>query len=313
MSAQSLHASSSPEEHKELPNLVGSQMKLILYDGQLSAKLIASLNIPQSVPVDAMILQLFNLINHKTEIEMAKFKFILAQLYAYLQKAVQSNASSQYWQQLRQSEVVQVSDNKFVPPSVVACSFDEKCMTIGKLEPYWYILPSDLQQYRSLFCFIGAKDKITVSDVFFVLETMSCNPNSNISCQQQLEVVNKILKWLCDFTESETERIYDKIFVPISSDDKNTLVLKPARQVAFLGSGWVGDDGDDLGDILENYFLVHPSISYDMACKLQLKPLYTMAANSKEFCFEQDGQSKPLTTHLKRQYKDTRAIQEVTT
>ena len=119
VSAQSLHASSSPEKHKKLPNLIGSQMKIIQYEGTLSVKLIASLNISQTVPVDAMILQLLDLITHKTEIEITKFKSILSQLYVYLQRAAQSNATSQYWQQLSQSEVVQVSDNKFVLPSVV--------------------------------------------------------------------------------------------------------------------------------------------------------------------------------------------------
>ena len=316
VSAQSLHASSSPEERKKLPNLIGSQMKILQYEGTLSVKLIASLNISQTVPVDAMILQLLDLITHKTEIEITKFKSILSQLYVYLQRAAQSNATSQYWQQLRQSEVVQVSDNKFVLPSVVVCCFDEKCMTVGKLEPYWYILPSDLQQYRSLFCFVGAKDKVIVSDVLFVLETMSGDPNHNISYKQKLEIINKVLKWLCNFTEDEIESVYDKMFVPVSTGDKNKLVLKPARQVAFLGSdlNWVGNDSDDLDDILEDYFLVHPSISYDMCCRLQLKPLNTMVANTEEFCFEQAGQSEPLTSRLNRmlrEYKDTSVIQEL--
>ena len=316
VSAESLHASSSPEEHKKLPNLIGSQIKILQYEGTLSVKLIASLNIPQTVPVDAMILQLLDLITHKTKVEISKFKSILSLLYTYLQRAAQSNATSQYWQQLSQSQVVQVSDNKFVLPSVVACCFDEKCMTVGKLEPYWYILPSDLQQYRSLFCFVGAKDKVTVSDVLLILETLSSSSNHNISFQQQFEVVNKVLKWLCNFTEKEIEKVYDKMFVPISTGDKNKLVLKPAKQVAFLDSdlNWVGDDSDDLGDVLEDYFLVHPSISYDMCCKLQLKPLNTMIANSEEFCFEQAGQSEPLTTRLNRilrEYKDTSVIQEL--
>ena len=313
VSAQSLHASSSPDEHKKLSNLIGAQMKILQYEGTLSVKLIASLNIPQTVPVDAMILQLLDLITHKTEVEIAKFKSILSQLYTYLQNVAQRNVTSQYWQQLSQSEVVQVSDNKFVLPSVVACSFDEKCMTVGKLEPYWYVLPSDLQQYRSLFCFVGAKDKVTVSDVLFLLETMSCNPTNDISFQQQLEIVTKVLKWLYSFTEGEIQNVYDKVFVPVKTDDKNKLVLKPARQVAFLDSdllNWV----DDLGDILEDYFLVHPSISHDMCCKLQLKPLNTMIANSEEFSFEQAGQSEPLTTRLNRilrEYKDTSVIQEL--
>jgi len=101
-SAQSLYASSSQEEHQKLPTLIGSQMKILQCEEPLSIQLIASLNIPLNVPVDAMVLQLMNLISHKTEVEVAKFKSILDMLYAYLQKASQSNVSSQYWQQLTQ-------------------------------------------------------------------------------------------------------------------------------------------------------------------------------------------------------------------
>ena len=314
VSAQSLHACSSPEEHKKLPNLIGSQIKILQYEGTLSVKLIASLNIPQTVPVDAMILQLLDLITHRSEIEIAKFKSILSQLYVYLQRAAQNNSTSQYWQQLSQSEVVQVSDNQFVLPSVVACSFDEKCMTVGKLEPYWYILPSDLQQYRSLFCFVGAKDKITVHEVLFVLTKMNTTGNVTI---RDLPLVKEILQWLCrNFTSGELLKMHNNIFVPVDSKVDSKLVLKPAKEVNFLNEDleWLKGDKEALADIAKDHFLVHPSISYDMIYKLQLDPLNTSIANSEEFGFEQAGQSEKLTTRLNRilrEYKDTSVIQEL--
>ena len=316
VSAQCLHASSSPEEHKKLPNLIGSQMKILQYEDSLSTNLLTLLNISRNIPVDAMILQLLDLLNYKREIGKEKLNTLIKHLYSYLQHAVESNASSQHWQQLSQSEVVQVNDNKFVLPSVVACSFDEKCMTVGKLEPYQYILPSDLLQYRSLFCSIGVKRHITVPDVLAVLETISNSPNNDTSYQEQLMTVNKIFKWLCDFAEDEIQEVSNKIFVPVSTDCKGKLVLKSADQVAFLDNdlNWVSDNTEALGDIMQDYFLVHPSISYDMACKLQLKPLNTMIANSEEFYFEQAGQTEPLTTRLNRilrEYKDTSVIQEL--
>ena len=43
--------------------------------------------------------------------------------------------------------------------------------------------------------------------------------------------------------------------------------------------------------IMEGYYLVHPSVSYDIAKGLQLKPLNTMMASTENFCFEQAGQS----------------------
>ena len=314
VSAQSLHASSSPQEHKKLPSLIGSQMKILNYGDSLSVNLMASLKIPQNVPVDAMIQHFLNLINHKTEIDRQKVNAAVKLLYMYLQQAADNNQTSQYWQQLSQSEVVQVSDNKFVLPSVVACCFDEKCMTVGKLEPYWYILPSDLQQFRSLFCYIGAKDKVTMSDVLFVFKKMASVVDVKI---KDLELVKNILQWLCSqFTSDELLNMHEHILIPVDSEAKNKLVLKPANKVAFLDEDlmWVKDDKEALADIIKGYFLVHPSISYDMACKLQLNPLNTEIANAEEFCYEQAGQSEPLTNRLNRilrEYKDTSVIQEL--
>ena len=316
VSAQSLHASSSPEEHKKLPNLIGSQMKILQYEGTLSVKLIASLNIPQSVPVDVMILQLLDLINHNTDIENNFLKESIKQLYSYLQHAAQQNQISQYWQQLSQSEVVQVSDNKFVLPSVVACSFDQQSETVGTLEPYWYILPHHLQQYRPLFQYIGVKEQITVSDALSVLETISSLPNDDNNYDEQISFIDKVLKWVCySFTSEEIQDLRGSIFVPVKIDD-NQVVLKQADQVAYLDENlqWLSDNKEALGDIIQDYFLVHPSISYNMCCTLQLNPLNTMIANSEEFGFEQAGQSEPLTTRLNRilrEYKDTSVIQEL--
>ena len=314
VSAQSLHASSSPEEHKKLPNLIGSQMKILQYEETLPVKLIASLNISQSVPVDVMIQHFLKLIKHKTEIERQKVNVAVKLLYTYLQQAADNNHTSQYWQLLKQSEVVQVSDNKFVLPSVVACSFDEKCMTVGKLEPYWYILPPHFQQYRSLFCFIGATDTINVSDILSVFKRML---STSTEKTRDLPLVKKILQWLCNkFTGDELIKMHECIFVPVNHDDENRLVLKPADKVAYLNEDlhWLKDVKGALGTIAQDYFLVHSSISYDMCCALKLKPLNTMIANSEEYGFEQAGQSEPLTTRLNRilrEYKDTSVIQEL--
>ena len=315
VSAQRLHASSSPEEHKKLPNLIGSKMKILQYEGTLSVKLIASLNIPQTVPLDAMIQQLLDLITHKTEVETTKFKSSLAQLYVYLQRAAHSNATSQYWQQLRQSEIVQVSDNKFVLPSVVACSFDEKCMTVGKLEPYWYILPSDLQQYRSLFCFVGAKNQITLTDILSVLEKDTLDVTINPSIHWLM--VKNILIWLSqNFESNKLHSLQNDIYIPVNSEDDTKPVLKPASNVVYLDEDlkWLKNDRTTLRTIIHNDFIVHSSISYELVCKLQLKIVSAMIGNNEELSFEQAGQSEPLTTRLNRilrEYKDTSVIQEL--
>ena len=317
VSAQHLHASSSPEVHGNLPYLIGSQLKILQYEGsyKLSPNLLTSFKISQNVPLDAMIHQFLGLISHSKDIERNKFTSCIALLYNNLYSAAISNCYSQHWQLLSQSDVVQVTEDKFVKPSLVACSFDEKSLSVGKLEPHLYILPSHLQQYKQLFCYIGAREQATTVDVLHVIENISAKPNDDIN--HGLFLVHRILNWLClNFTAAELQRLHERILIPINSSTENKLVFKPANKVAFLDEElqWLSGDKELLSDIIEDYYLVHSSISFNMACSLQLKPLNTMMANSEEFCFEQHGQSEPLTTRLNRilrEYKDTSVIQEL--
>ena len=312
VSAQQIHASSSPDDHKRLPYLIGSQIKILQYEGLLSHRLMASFNIPQNTPLHAIIQHFLHLISLKNNINRDNFNSCMKLLYDHLQSAVSNDFNRQHWHLLSQSEVVQVGENKFVLPSLVACSFDENSRAVGKLEPYVYILPDQLQQYRSLFCHIGVKTHITIADVFSVLKTIASKPS-----QTDWVLVRKILKWLTDyFASNDLLQLQDKIFVPINSDTQDKLILKPAKEVAVLDENlqWLRNDKEELDNITKEYYLVHSSLTYDMACKLQLKPLNTMIANTEEFCFEQAGQSEPLTTRLNRilrEYKDTSVIQEL--
>ena len=168
-----IHASSTQHHHEKLPYLIGSQMKLLQFEGMLLPKLLALLQISESIPVDALIQQTLNLICCQHKVKSCQLKDYMKLLYKHLQLALTNDCSnSQYWHCLSQSEVVQVGENKFVKPSLVACSFDDKSMTVGKLEPYLYALPGNLQQYSKLFCFIGAIEQVTLEDVLAVLENI---------------------------------------------------------------------------------------------------------------------------------------------
>ena len=68
--------------------------------------------------------------------------------------------------------MVQVKEGRFVKPSIVACSFNDDTVNLGKLEPHLYILPSNLQQYKSFFCHIGVKEEISFWDVFQYLKQL---------------------------------------------------------------------------------------------------------------------------------------------
>ena len=312
VSPRDLHASSSSDDHKNLPYLIGSQVRILHCDRRLSVKMIASLRIPQSVPLNAMIEQYLELVSHKTDIKTSKFEKCIELLYKYLQSAAINNPYCENWKRLSQSEVVQVREDKFVKPSLVACSFDDDTITVGKLEPYLYTLPYNLHQYKSFFCHIGVKKEITSENILLVLEKISCKPRKN-----DWELVRRILTWLCNnHTCTEMQELQDRVFVPVSSNNEGELILKSANQVAFLNDDlkWLRKRKEALASIIADYYLVHSSITYNMACKLQLKPLNTMIANAEEFCFEQAGQSEPLTTRLNRilkEYKDTSVIQEL--
>ena len=312
VSVQHLHASSSLEVHRSLPYLIGSQIKILQYEESctLSPNLLTSFRISQTVPLDAMIKQFLNLISHSKDIERSKYNNCITLLYNSLHVAAINKCYSQYWQLLSHSEVVEVSTGKFVQPSLVACSFDEKSMTVGKLEPYLYILPSYLQQYKELYCHIGAIQQVTMDGVLAVIKKISSNQNKN-----DLELAIKILKWLCrNFTKTELKHLQSKIFVPVDGNDTtDKLVFKSANQVAFLDKKLQWLKKDTLNDIMEGYYLVHP-LCNEIASALQLKPLNTMIGNTEVFCFEQAGQSEPLTTRLKRilkEYKDNSVLQEL--
>ena len=241
VSAQHLHASSSPEVHRNLPYLIGSQIKILHHEGSytLSPNLLNSFYISQDVPLDAMIHQFLNLVTHSKDIERSKFTNCITLLYNYLNVSAINSSYSQYWQLLGQSEVVEVSAGKFVQPSLVACSFDEKSMTVGKLEPYLYILPGYLQKYKNLFCYIGAKELITTTDVLYVIEKISAKPSVD-----SLHLVIKILKWLCNnFTSIELQQLHKTILIPINSSTENKLVFRLANCVGFLEEvSWLRDD-----------------------------------------------------------------------
>ena len=312
VSVQHLHASSSPEVHRSLPYLIGSQLKILQYKGSytLSPNLLTSFNISQDVPLDPMIQQFLNLVSHSKDIERSKFTNCLTLLYDHLHVAAISNSFSQQWQLLSQSEIVEVSPGKFVQPSLVACSFDDKSMTLGKLEPYLYYLPGYLQKYKKLFCYIGAKELVTTTDVLCIIENISAKPSAD-----SLQLVIKILNWLCNnFNGIELQQLHKMILIPINSSTENRLVFKPANSVGFLDEEVPLRDDKGLRGKIKGYYLVHSSISYDMAYKLQLKPLHKIITNTDEFYLEQHSQSEPLTTRLNRilrEYKDTSVIQEL--
>ena len=310
VSAEQIHASGSPDDHKKLPYLIGSQMKILQYKGILSDGLISSFKISQKTPLDLTIQQFLKLLYFKGDTYRDK---CMELLYDHLQSVVSNDSDCEHWNLLRNSKVVQVSEENFVPPSMVACSFDETSRAVGKLEPYLYTLPDHFQQYRSLFCHIGVKKHITKDDVFSVLKQIASKQSFNDKA-----LVIRILKWLISkFSSNELKQFHDRIFVPICSDAHNKLVLKPAKEVTFLNEDlhWLMKDKNELDNITKDcyVYLVHPSIiSCNLASKLGLKPLTSMLANSEEFYFER--QSEELTTRLNRilkEYKDTSVIQEL--
>ena len=292
-------------------------MKILQYEGELSANLIALFKISHNIPVNAMIIHLLNLTDHAMQIDKKKLATISKQLYAYLEEAakLENDDTKKCWQLLKQSAVVQVSDNKFVLPSVVACSFDEKSRTVGKLEPYWYTLPHYLQQFRSLFCFIGVRDEITTPDILSVLEKCAIDVTTNPKIMWH--IVENILKWLIhNFESNELQTLQEHVLVPVKSDKTTRPVLRSANKVVYLNEDlkWLRNDNAVLKSIIKDHFLVHPSITCEMAAKLQLKPLNNVIAKPEEFTFEQAGQFESLTTRLNdtlREYKDTSVIQEL--
>ena len=191
-------------------------------------------------------------------------------------------------------------DNKFVKPTEVACVPNDT-FSHG-LEPYVYILPSDLSRYTELFTRCGASDVVSEIQIVAVLEKIANNQSNQT---KDWTTVMNILRWLTkDGTQDCPSDSKPSIFVPVASATE-ALQLVPASEAVYTDNDYLKEHIDS-SDYEQSHKYVHKRISPKMAKFLGVQPLDEYLGVTED-AFEDSGQSEPLTTRLRnilRDYKD---------
>ena len=237
----------------------------------------------------------FKLVSEKCE-EMSaeKLKTISMQTYNYLLQNI-DNCDAQMLGNEKWIWLENISS--FTAPTQVAVADNPSFR--ASLEPYVFVLPSNLRKFSQLFIKCGVSPTITTGQILSVLKSLKNTPeDSQLRATEAWSIVTSILTWLAE----DTERIDEGNFlVPVESD-LSYPQLYCKDEVSYT-------DNEILRDIAnasdEEYHLIHPKVSH-LAPILGLTPL-SDKLDITEDIFDDAGQHEPLATRLSnilREYKD---------
>ena len=167
-----------------------------------------------------------------------------------------------------------------------------------KLEPFVYVLPSDLLPFQNLFVKCGINSETAPCQILNVLQSLQNTPHSEITAKKAWSFVTTILEWLAEDTNRLNE---GNVLVPIECDSPYPQLL-PIEKVAYTDNEWLRNIASALD---EDYNLVHRRVSH-LSAVLGLTPLSDQLDITEDIC-DDAGQHEPLTTRLSnilREYKD---------
>ena len=274
----------------ELPLIVGSQAIFVENTPhQLSQNLISH---PMSL-VPAVISHFNQVILHKDKISGDMLQSISFKTYTYLQQ----NISYCNAQLILDKWIWLESRSTFIDSSQVAVAGNPSFRS--SLEPFIFVLPSNLQKFSNLFIRCGVPDSVTASQILSVLKSIQDQSGgSQITNDNAWSIVRAILDWIADDTERMRE---GNALIPVESDSSYPQLL-PIEDVSYT-------DNEMLRDIAnasdEEYNLMHPKVTY-LVPILGITPL-SDHLDITEDVFDDAGQHEPLTTRLGnilREYKD---------
>ena len=274
----------------ELPLIVGSQAIFVENTPhQLSQNFISH---PMSL-VPAVISHFNQVILHKDKISGDMLQSISFKTYTYLQQ----NISYCNPQLILDKWIWLESRSTFIDSSQVAVAGNPSFRS--SLEPFIFVLPSNLQKFSSLFIRCGVPDSVTASQILSVLKSIQDQSGgSQITNDNAWSIVRAILDWIADDTDRMSE---GNALIPIESDSSYPQLL-PIEDVSYT-------DNEMLRDIAnasdEEYNLMHPKVTY-LVPILGITPL-SDHLDITEDVFDDAGQHEPLTTRLGnilREYKD---------
>ena len=192
---------------------------------------------------------------------------------------------------------------KFVHPHNIA--LEENPDFRHNLEPFLYILPDDLAEFKSLFQQLGMQDSVTREQILGILLRIRQGDadSLNITSKQAWQLVMDILHWEASaLEEGEIVDVDPDLLVPVQSEEAWP-VLVAANEVVYTDNDFLQNFLESSGGDEAEYTFVHGRISLQMAEQLQLTPL-SKHLDISEDAFEDVGQSEPLTVRLKNILKD---------
>ena len=274
----------------ELPLIVGSQAIFVENTPhQLSQILISH---PRDL-VPAVISHFNQVISHEDELSGDVLQSISFKTYTYLQQ----NISYCNARLILDKWIWLESRSTFIDSSQVAVAGNPSFRS--SLEPFIFVLSSNLQKFSNLFIRCGIPDSVTASQILSVFKSIQDQSSSSqITNDNAWSIVRAILDWIADDTNRMSE---GSVLIPVESDSSYPQLL-PIEDVSYT-------DNEMLRDIAnasdEEYNLIHPKVTY-LVPILGITPL-SDHLDITEDVFNDAGQHEPLTTRLGnilREYKD---------
>ncbi|KAJ4710441.1 Zinc finger, C3HC4 type [Melia azedarach] len=145
----------------------------------------------------------------------------------------------------------------FVSPNALA--FDSPV----KFNPYLYVVPSELSEFRELLLQLGVKLSFDIWDYFHVLQRLQNDVKGVPLSTDQLSFVRCVLETVADcFSDKPLFEASNTLLIPDSSG-----VLMCAGDLVYNDAPWIEDN------VLVGKHFIHPCIDNDLADKLGVKSI----------------------------------------
>ena len=187
--------------------------------------------------------------------------------------------------------------NKFLCPQQIAIEANPTFE--ANLEPFVYVLPSNLSGFADIFSLLGINHQVTPQQIIDVLQSIKYAPRNQITAVKAWTIVTAILEWLAE----DINRIGDDdvFLVPVESKSSFPNLI-PAQEVAYANNEVLCNIAKASD---EEYNLIHPKV-FHLSAELGIAPLSDQL-NITEDIFDDAGQHEPITTRLRnilKEYKD---------
>ena len=278
-------------------NTAGSVLPLIRFK---SRKLSEYFHWSESPDAETLTKQLENIIGVYTSLSKPALLPFISDIFRAMAEKESEIVNDVMFQKLLQSNCIWRGDGFCCPNDLV---LESQGIDVD-LQPYKYVIPSELQSFRSFLERIGCHTNQNVNVLLSVLEMIAkkhseCDAGREEDVQKDLNIVLQILSKL--FREKyDLGSFGDKVLFPVHTGDDTRLLLKPYTQCTFCDAQWLKDI---IEDVDEDIIYVHGDVPATLAEGLGVKSLRNQLMSDAEG-IEEWGQEEPLTRRLHNILKD---------